>query len=115
MHVAGMCIYVLHVALVIKPALEESQGARHLAQVKRDELALLEHVMILCERADAAVTADRCVMPLSAPCTGEQRSTGAARVCAQVLLQGGQRSHGSQVCPRETNLAVFEVHLIWTF
>jgi len=71
-------MYVLHVALVMKPALEGLQGAYHLSQVKRGELALLEHVMRLCERADAAVTADRCVMPLSAPCTGEQRATGAA-------------------------------------
>jgi len=62
-----MCMYVLHVALVIKPVLEELQGAYRLAQVKRDELALLEHVMRLCERADAAVTADRCVMPLFCP------------------------------------------------
>ena len=44
-----------------------AQACSHMLQVRRDELALLEHVLKSCQRDDAAVTADRCVTCPSLP------------------------------------------------
>ena len=44
-----------------------AQACSHITQVRRDELALLEHVLKSCQRDDAAVTADRCVTCPSLP------------------------------------------------
>ena len=44
-----------------------AQACSHILQVRRDELALLEHVLKPCQRDDAAVSADRCVTCPSLP------------------------------------------------